>query len=674
MPLVPPVLDSRTFQQLVARALQRIPHYTPEWTDFNPSDPGVTLIDLFAWLTELMFYQLNRVPDLNFIKFLQLIGLELRPAQPAVADLTFTPQPNANVASVPLGTQVGGQPPGGGQQVVFETQEGLDLIRLPLTDVRAFDGTAYADVTDANGPAGPTYRPFGWVPQVGSALYLGFSQTDPPTTGPLFPRDMRFRLFRSAGTQTGQAQSSAGAESPPTPPVQLVWEYRPSATRWNRLNVLRDETAAFTLGGYILVQGPADPVPTTDADLQGDRIWLRVRLAAGAYPSRTPPEIDALRPNTVNARQLTTVHDESPGLSDGRPGQVFRLLQQPVLADSLQVTVAEPEETAPWKLVPDFLSSGPDDKAYTLDPATGEIQFGDGNNGRIPVDGSEVLAVVYQAGGGAAGNAAAGSLTTLLSPAAGIDSVTNEQSAVGGRDQQDLEDLKRQAPAELRRRSRAVTAEDFATLAGEAGSVARATAIALAHPDHPGVEVAGAVTVVIVPDADEVPPIPSDSLIHQVCQYFQQYRLITTELFVKGPAYTQVKVHAAVSAHSYAAFDVVSKGVQDAINHYLAPLTRNTPSAAPVPPATSTAAVQAGTPVETPPSEMIGGWDFGRDLHPTSLYRVILDVADVVSVDSLALTVGTQPWDRVEDPVVLPPDGLFYGLDHDIAVTPEQDR
>lgn len=674
MPLVPPVLDSRTFQQLVDRALQRIPHYTPEWTDFNPSDPGVTLIDLFAWLTELMFYQLNRVPDLNYIKFLQLIGLELQPAQPAVADLTFTPQPNANVAPVLVGTQVGGQPSGGGQQVVFETQEGLDLIRLPLTDVRVFDGTSYADVTHANGPGGTTYRPFGWVPQVGSALYLGFHQTDPPTTGTLFPQDMRFRLFRSAGTQTGQAQSSAGAESPPAPPVQLVWEYRPSPTRWNRLNVLRDETAAFTLGGYILVQGPADPVPTTDADLQGDRIWLRVRLAAGAYPSRTPPEIDALRPNTVNARQLTTVHDESPGLSDGRPGQVFRLRQQPVLADSLQVTVAEPEETAPWKLVPDFLSSGPDDKAYTLDPATGEIQFGDGNNGRIPVDGSEVLAVVYQAGGGAAGNVAAGALTTLLSPVAGIDSVTNEQSAVGGRDQQDLEDLKRQAPAELRRRNRAVTAEDFATLAGEAGSVARATAIALAHPDHPGVEVAGAVTVVIVPDADEVPPIPSDSLIHQVCQYFQQYRLITTELFVKGPAYTQVKVHAAVSAHSYAAFDVVSKGVQDAINHYLAPLTRDTPSAAPVPSATSTATVQAGTPVETPPAEVIGGWDFGRDLHPTNLYSVILGVPDVVSVDSLALTVGTLPWDRLEDPVVLPPDGLFYGLDHDIAVTPERDR
>lgn len=675
MPLVPPVLDSRTFQQLVDRALQRIPHYTPEWTDFNLSDPGVTLVDLFAWLTELMFYQLNRVPELNYIKFLQLIGLELRAAQPAVADLTFTPQPNANVAPVPEGTQVAGQPPGGGQQVIFETQNGLDLIRLPLTDVRVFDGAGYSDFTGANGTGGTTYRPFGWVPQVGSALYLGFSQTDPPTTGLLFPQDMRFCLFRPASTQTGQAQNAAGAQSPPAPPVQLVWEYRPSKTRWNRLNVLSDDTAAFTGGGYIRVQGPADPVLTQEAQLNKDRIWLRVRLASGAYPSRTPPEIDALRPNTVRAVQHTTIRNESLGLSDGRPGQVFRLRQQPVLASSLQVTVAEPEETGPWQLVPDFLSPGPDDRAYTLDPAAGEIQFGDGNNGRIPVDGSEVLAVVYQAGGGAAGNVTAGALTTLLSPVAGIDSVTNEQPAVGGRDQQDLEDLKRQAPAELRRRSRAVTAEDFASLATEAGGVARATAIALAHPDHPGVEVAGAVTVVIVPDADENPPIPSDSLIHQVCQYFQPYRLITTELFVKGPAYQQVTVHAHVSAQSYAAPGAVSQKVQKAINCYLAPLTRVTPSVAPVPPPTSTATVQAGTPVETPPSEVIGGWEFGRHLHPTNLYRVILDVPDVTSVDLLELTVGTQPWDTTSGtPVPLPPDGLFYGVDHDITVTLEQDQ
>ena len=86
MPLAAPLLDTRTFEDLVAEARRRIPRYAPQWTDFNESDPGITLVELFAWLTELMLYQLNQVPERNYIKFLQLLGLELRPAQPADVD------------------------------------------------------------------------------------------------------------------------------------------------------------------------------------------------------------------------------------------------------------------------------------------------------------------------------------------------------------------------------------------------------------------------------------------------------------------------------------------------------------------------------------------------------------------------------------------------------------
>src|SRR5262249_41514314 len=120
MPLEPPNLDTRTFEQLVAEARLRIPRYTPEWTDFNESDSGITLLELFAWLTEMMLYQLNQVPQLSYIKFLQLIGLELRPAQPATAHLTFTATAGADVAPLEAGTQVQAQPPGGGHPLVVE--------------------------------------------------------------------------------------------------------------------------------------------------------------------------------------------------------------------------------------------------------------------------------------------------------------------------------------------------------------------------------------------------------------------------------------------------------------------------------------------------------------------------------------------------------------------------
>ena len=65
-----PNLDDRTFQELVEEAKRLIPQYCPEWTNFNPSDPGITLIELYAWMTELMLYRLNKVPVKNYLAFL----------------------------------------------------------------------------------------------------------------------------------------------------------------------------------------------------------------------------------------------------------------------------------------------------------------------------------------------------------------------------------------------------------------------------------------------------------------------------------------------------------------------------------------------------------------------------------------------------------------------------
>src|SRR5215471_14625783 len=96
MPLPAPNLDDRGFQDILDEARRLIPRYCPEWTDHNLSDPGITLLELFAWMTDLLIFRLNRVPDRNYIKFLELIGVQLQAAVPAKAELLFTlsaPQP-----------------------------------------------------------------------------------------------------------------------------------------------------------------------------------------------------------------------------------------------------------------------------------------------------------------------------------------------------------------------------------------------------------------------------------------------------------------------------------------------------------------------------------------------------------------------------------------------------
>lgn len=69
-------LDNKTFNDLVKEAVARIPIYAPEWTDHNRSDPGITLIELFAWLAEMQIYGLNKINDGNYISFLKLCGIE----------------------------------------------------------------------------------------------------------------------------------------------------------------------------------------------------------------------------------------------------------------------------------------------------------------------------------------------------------------------------------------------------------------------------------------------------------------------------------------------------------------------------------------------------------------------------------------------------------------------
>ena len=87
---VTPNLDDRRYDDIVTEAKALITRYAPEWTNHNDSDPGITLIQLFAWMTDMQLFRLNQVPELNYIKFLELLGIELKPALPARAELTFT--------------------------------------------------------------------------------------------------------------------------------------------------------------------------------------------------------------------------------------------------------------------------------------------------------------------------------------------------------------------------------------------------------------------------------------------------------------------------------------------------------------------------------------------------------------------------------------------------------
>ena len=80
MPLQPPSLGESNYRAILDEALARIPVHNPEWTNFNESDPGVTLLQLFAFMTENVLYRANLIPERNRIKFLKLLGIPVQEA------------------------------------------------------------------------------------------------------------------------------------------------------------------------------------------------------------------------------------------------------------------------------------------------------------------------------------------------------------------------------------------------------------------------------------------------------------------------------------------------------------------------------------------------------------------------------------------------------------------
>jgi len=123
MPLKIPSLDDRRYQQLVEESLARIPTHTPEWTNFNASDPGVTLIQVFAFLTESLLYRANQIPERNRIKFLQLLGVPLQAATPARGIVTITNE-RGPMETITLDRDLEVR----AGQVPFRTVGGLDVL------------------------------------------------------------------------------------------------------------------------------------------------------------------------------------------------------------------------------------------------------------------------------------------------------------------------------------------------------------------------------------------------------------------------------------------------------------------------------------------------------------------------------------------------------------------
>ncbi|MGE0885925.1 MAG: putative baseplate assembly protein [Blastocatellales bacterium] len=532
MPLPAPELDNRTAQSIVDEAKRMIPQLCPEWTDHNVSDPGVTLIELFAWMTEMLLYRVNQVPAKNYIKFLDLLGLKLRPPRAAKVNLTFYLSTRLNQLRDPInvhaGTEIATVRTETKPAIIFTTIEDLDL-RSPeligaLTQSQRENRTDIINHDLARlGVAGSTITMFSNPPEhktgnrEGDAFYL------------VFGNDIGRHVI-SLGLQfqrhKGYADGVTLGVTADDPPRQ--WQaWAGDELGWINCPIEKDGdgTRGFTQDGEISLRLPAME-STTLNNLTG--FFLRCVLTS-PKSSQSPYLISpALKEKitvatiggTIRAENYSQVKNELLGVSDGTPGQKFRFSHQPLLArtsgERLLVEVKTQEEPEPdWNEVRDFGNSDKFSPHYTIDELEGSLSFGpvllqsDGNMhayGKIPPRGAQLSFTRYRYGGGTAGNVGAGTVTVAKENRPYITRVTNWEPASGGRDAESLEEAVLRIPAELRSHERAVTAEDFEYHAKSVSGVADAYCVGPGRlstngssANKSGVTVPGQVVVYLLP-------------------------------------------------------------------------------------------------------------------------------------------------------------------------------
>jgi hypothetical protein len=596
-------IDTLTFEDIVRLAVADLPGASQgEWTVHGPIDPGITLLELFAWQFEQRLFMADQLTEPIVRASLRLLGLP-DPAPALAASTVLSVCATARAELLPGGTVFGLEDDPEGRQFALDGKVWV----LPVTGVQA--------------------------------------------TGRLRDRSDELNLTLESNTKTavGEGTLSLLVEVAAAPGVAPAWRSGaidsdpPAQLRWDAIGPdgttaqveVEDSTRAFRRSGILRIAWPAiwnRPGP-------GPR-RLRATAVSASYTEAV--RILAVHPNAAIARhRVAQTADLSEQLGEflPLPGQFLRVPGTAGLlcdgdGDVVLSITERSGERHDWHGVRTWVGSGPADRVFLVDRTRGELRFGDGRSGRIlrPATAPEA-SLRYLLGAGRAGNLG---VFRAWAQEGGAAIALNPVVAGDGDEAESLDAARQRAADALAARDRTVTEQDTRELAETTPGLGlrRAHVSPGFHPAFPCDPVPGALAVTIVPHADRAAepgdwtaaPQPDAGALSTARARLAWARLLGQEICVLAPVYRRVTVDVAVTATAQAGD--TSKRIVDALRRYLDPLAGG--------------------------SER-DGWPFGGPVRPSALAGVVQEtIGPEATVTGLSVALDDGPPSECSDLAIGP--------------------
>ncbi len=599
-------LDTEEFRDIMDEAKNMVVSLYPEWTDFNYHDPGITMLELFAWIKEGQQFYMDQIGAGHKRKYMKLLGMELKHSAPAV---TYVTMESKEEMTLPEGTRL----LAGTIPFTLMRRQCVTQNKLIACFTGRVTGRDRCEIDEEADIEHIYLHPFGDDPKPGSCFYMGFENKNP--TGE------RVGIFMNI--TNGKARERVRLNAPlPFPMMLMICEYY-GENGWTRVEGIEDGTFGIMQSGMIYVTIDGEMVKTKIAEKEG--YFIRVRLLKASVDFS--PIINYIMLNVFQVLQLERqiscknivpqnkgdhyeISDDSfagicgqnflywrkgenyypveyftkrivskeytssavfnfelrevpeeimvinyepngkvdrnLGIGTGLPYQEYDLKSCDVIQDHIKIMVHEigtGNGFRIWQRVEDFGASGSEDRHFVVDRENGKIIFGDCERGMAPE--GDIILISYATTLGDQGNVKKGTLNKFADLDEEVITVINRIDAFGGTREETMEECFYRAQQMARHPMTAITNEDYEKyVMTTPGLILDSCKVLSSGYRARKTQVTGdnTLTIVVKPGADEEKTDYLDFYRRNILAHLEKYRMVGTKIDVAWPRYIDVEV------------------------------------------------------------------------------------------------------------------------------------